>query len=758
MKKRLKCLFDVVDRISCVCVILMTISFAHAEVSTTHQSKAHHRVTSRPTSTKKMHRGALKKRVSSSKSGAKRKHRAASQAHKKPRKWWAPSTPSWRVGVGVAVLLDQREGALDDVRFDGEGELWSSSYLSEERLRLLRMLSIGEWVSEWAGGFFQQVHPSDTSPMIRGGGGSRIALRLDGVPYLSGWDGPYGLSHLRAFPGQTLRSVEVFRGPVSSLFGEHGLAGALSLKTRGPVFAKKGAFISKGEIAGGYESADQAPSGYAWLSFAGPDIGVVLSGGARLAQNVRIGGEDGLALSESGYQTLHASAKLHWRIARDVHVRALYQYTQLLDVRRNDLYLTQAELMQFARRHHFSYLKLSFGLPALRTQARLLFSYQRREEEEDIRHLAPGTRALQGQHHIVYPGQIAHVSLHLETKPWSFLRLVYGVEGKGEWWGAETLLSQGEDRYVPSAFWQDAERKIGAAFLRGHARLLNGKNKVFIEAATRVQGHFGEIQVERQRQSWAHWEPSSMIGFRVHMRDLGELRLMYAYGMRSPSLRERSGGRQRGLMYILPQPELQAENSRSLELQLRFFRWKNLRLSARVYLQQWQQLISLVSSTREGSETFEGRDVMQYENISEANMFGTEATLWWNVWMGWSIKFDVAWQHVLDATLPKTPAFWPTGPPLLFGATTRYSFGELAGIEVRVQFADAMVAQVMPSSLSARSKALANVASWVTISLRGDVVLVKHLHIIASIDNVLGERYRRYASYVPSPGQNARLL
>jgi len=74
-------------------------------------------------------------------------------------------------------------------------------------------------------------HPTANSASIRGLGGQRVLLLLDGVPLN---DPFFGFIQWEKVPPETIERVELVRGASSSLFGSYALGGALSILTRQP--------------------------------------------------------------------------------------------------------------------------------------------------------------------------------------------------------------------------------------------------------------------------------------------------------------------------------------------------------------------------------------------------------------------------------------------------------------------------------------------------------------------------------------------
>ncbi|MCG8462908.1 MAG: TonB-dependent receptor, partial [Holophagales bacterium] len=103
-----------------------------------------------------------------------------------------------------------------------------------------------------------------TLALIRGGDPNYTSMLIDGVLVNDGTDQLGGTFNLEALPADAIERIEVVRGPLSSVYGSSGLAGAIQVITRrreGPLQAgarltvgaadlyRVGAFLGAGEAA-----------------------------------------------------------------------------------------------------------------------------------------------------------------------------------------------------------------------------------------------------------------------------------------------------------------------------------------------------------------------------------------------------------------------------------------------------------------------------------------------------------------------------
>jgi vitamin B12 transporter len=99
---------------------------------------------------------------------------------------------------------------------------------------------------------------SQASAFIRGTNSSQSALLLDGRRLPPGFSGSYEMGRYRLFG---LRSVEILRGPSSSLYGANALGGVVDLRLADPLTDAVGGVW---QVEGG--SYGRATAGFAWLT------------------------------------------------------------------------------------------------------------------------------------------------------------------------------------------------------------------------------------------------------------------------------------------------------------------------------------------------------------------------------------------------------------------------------------------------------------------------------------------------------------
>lgn len=176
----------------------------------------------------------------------------------------------------IVVVATRYESDVRDVAAD-------VTVLADETLRATFTTSLAEMfrfvpgvAHEGAGSRF-----GAEGVTIRGIGGNRIAIELDGVPLADQFDVGRFSNATRDFADTALIGrVEVLRGPVSAVYGSAALGGVVAMRTPDPRrLISDGA--SGGDAAALYRSIDDSRHARGRLALAGPRVAALLAGSRR---------------------------------------------------------------------------------------------------------------------------------------------------------------------------------------------------------------------------------------------------------------------------------------------------------------------------------------------------------------------------------------------------------------------------------------------------------------------------------------------
>ena len=110
---------------------------------------------------------------------------------------------------------------------------------------------------------------------IRGIGGNRVAILVDGVPLSDQFDSGSFSNATRDFIDAGLvQSIEVLHGPASALYGSSAIGGVVAVRTPDPIDITRGE-SSGGDFLGTWRDADSSMHGQAMFAFGNDSLGVL---------------------------------------------------------------------------------------------------------------------------------------------------------------------------------------------------------------------------------------------------------------------------------------------------------------------------------------------------------------------------------------------------------------------------------------------------------------------------------------------------
>ena len=110
---------------------------------------------------------------------------------------------------------------------------------------------------------------------IRGIGGNRVALLIDGIPLSDQFDvGNFSNATRDFVDAGFIRRAEVLHGPASAIYGSSAIGGVVALRTPGPS-QLAGAGASGGSFGSAWRDADSSIHGSAMQAWSGDSVGVL---------------------------------------------------------------------------------------------------------------------------------------------------------------------------------------------------------------------------------------------------------------------------------------------------------------------------------------------------------------------------------------------------------------------------------------------------------------------------------------------------
>lgn len=191
------------------------------------------------------------------------------------------------------------------------------SFIGTKELREQQPAVVGDLLSALPGVDNSKDSPWEQRPVLRGLGGQRVLVLMDGSPVNSArGNGP----HPSLVEPEQIERVEVVRGPSSVAYGSDALGGAINIITRDPG-AEGEAF--RGSALLGVSSVDKQRNASVQVMPRVDKLSAFLSGGYRKALDFEV--PDGTRVPFSSFKDWNGLANLRYGLSPHMALRGGYQ-------------------------------------------------------------------------------------------------------------------------------------------------------------------------------------------------------------------------------------------------------------------------------------------------------------------------------------------------------------------------------------------------------------------------------------------------
>ena len=494
---------------------------------------------------------------------------------------------------------------------------------------------------------------------IRGIGGNRVLTQVDGVPMPDAFTfGPFLDARRNYIDPDTVKRVEIIRGPASSLYGSDAIGGAVSFLTKDAADYLEAGDDTYARFKTGYDGADDSWARSATFAGRLGSVDGLLHLGRRDGQALDThGGRSGIGASreEANHQDYTASnllAKAGWNYAEDGRLQLTYErYEDDADTRVLSEYSTTAtvrtsDATDSTDRERISLLH-TFALDSLLTDhIEWQLSYQESQiRQRTLQQRFSGGRLRERSRDSNYQEDLwafnAKLDKAFETGAASH-QLIYGVDvkrlessdlRKGREVFADTGLPVPAipgDEIFPLSDFPDPTSAEYALFAQdnieiGRWTLLPGLRYDHYEMKPEVTPHYLNSQpVNRNPAKYRDDAFSPKLGITYRVDDAHSLYAQYAAGFRAPNAVDIFGefiNFARGYQTIA-NPNLKAETSDSYEIGLRG-KYSAGAFGLALFYNRYDDFIEQV--TLASDPTGAGRMTFQYQNLDRVTIRGAEA-------------------------------------------------------------------------------------------------------------------------------------
>ena len=243
---------------------------------------------------------------------------------------------------------------------------------------------------------------------------------------------------------------------------------------------------------------------------------------------------------------------------------------------------------------------------------------------------------------------------------------------------------------------------------------------------------------------------SADIGWIFGLTDQAQLVANIAHGFRAPNVFDMGTlGERPGNRFNIPNPNLDSEHVTQIDAGIR----GNTERSKTELVAYWLHYKDRITSVLTGAQTPDGRDIVQSQNLAEADIWGIEAAAVFRIQDNLVFDATVNFAHgeEKEGGSPNAPA--DRIPPLNGRVGLRYEPNESFTIEPFVVFADSQ-RRLSPRDIRDVRIDPNGTSGWLTVNVRASWRVDERWRINAGLENLLDEQYRHHGSGIDAVGRN----
>ncbi|MDX1403147.1 MAG: TonB-dependent receptor [Woeseiaceae bacterium] len=485
---------------------------------------------------------------------------------------------------------------------------------------------------------------------IRGIGGNRVAMLVDGVPLSDQFDiGNFSNATRDFINAGLVERVEVLHGPASALYGSSAIGGVVAVRTPDPAdIVRDGA---GGDITAHWRGADESSHGTGLFAIGDASLGVLLGGSLRSGHELESAAVDE-HLDLRSYERLSGLLKFVvedamgslWRfgvIHQHVDVRS--DINSKLGVGR--FRSTTALEGDDAYTMSLVNLEYEFGSPDAWVDAGVLRAYAQSAEvsQQSLDERGLASTPVSIDRFFSFDQQIQGAELNLQKSLGDVSnahQLGFGLEYRERETteyrdglstnmldGSATRVILGEEfplRDFPISTTREWGAYVEDAYSLGHWSLIAAVRADRYELSPSSDPMYAEDFPFAELVSISESDLSPKLGLIYRLTPQTDIYLQYAHGFRAPPYEDANIGLEIPVFNVraIPNPDLRSESSDGIDLGLR---WQGVEKGARLSIFRTRYSDFIESKVRLGIDPVSGRLLFQSQNLSEAIIEGLEA-------------------------------------------------------------------------------------------------------------------------------------
>ena len=611
------------------------------------------------------------------------------------------------------------------------------------------------------------------SPIIRGFEANRVLLVVDGVRLNNAIYRSGHLQNALTVDANALEIVEVVFGPSSTIYGSDALGGVVHFYTKKPVFSKNDKTFVKSNAEVRYGSAANEYSFHVDNNIGWNTIANFLSITVKKYGDLKMGkwrphgyndwglvpyyisDDDEMVLNDNpniqvgtGYQQIDILNNTAWRVNEEVFIRFNNQFSTTSDIPRYDN-------LQEYKDGNLKWSEWSYG-PQTRFMSSLDINSYKTNRFFDGHNLTAAyqfieedriTRKYQsGDYNNTY------IDVHVASFNWDFTldKLVYGIELTNN--NILSTATEGTQTRYPSG----GSNLTTAALYGSYKKEVN--EHIVWNAGMRYSQVFGDMSFNNTDPVFV----TDKIDFNNGALT-GNINLIYkptqkwkfdwvaSSGFRNPNIDDYGKVFVKKSNMVIPNPDLTPEYAYNGEMSITK-KWKTIQSTGNVYYTYLKDAI--VKQDVGYSQIHEGDDVnvQTLMNSPEAYIygwsFGMKSQLLSWLWYEESFTWQKGWDVSNNEPLGHIP---PAFAKSLFKIKTGKLEYKLWGIYTRGKDIEDMNSSGVDNEDLGTEEGY---PSWWTLNTSAQYKFNDNLILQVSIENILDQHYRTFASGISAPGRN----
>jgi len=480
----------------------------------------------------------------------------------------------------------------------------------------------------------------ESIPTIRGFGGNRILILIDGDRETNLWAGRDPLTPF--IDTGNIGRIEILKGPASVLYGSDALGGVINIITRQPSFTEDGKWAWSPTLETGYSTNDNGKYGNLVLDGANDEVAIRIEASARDHGSYKDGNGDKVANSQ--FEGMNFGMSTKWKLDENNEISTSYRRSDI-----DDMGVPQKNNANWSHFTTFDTDTWKIGWHA--TDLGTIKDLQLRAWYVDQKRVFDGNiTSTDGKKYSLKSNEIKTnakgTSLQLTFEPANNNTLVSGVEYvREEAKSDESSLTYkvSDDSFVqeysfppvsPDAhrdhvgiFVQDTQRFNGGGMLTAGIRYdylsADAEDAVFTLRKKNSEGKIITTTDTNVFNSKSDGALTASLGYVQPVSSILNANMNLATGFRAPDIFERFSTRGSNPI-IVGNPDLEPEYSWNIDGGLKL-KSEKVRSTCSVFYSRVEDYIDLLSQT----ETFNGVPTKKYINIPDAEVYGFDASVSW---------------------------------------------------------------------------------------------------------------------------------